>query len=354
MNLYEEEYFERKLLKVGAVVLFISVVGVSGYVVIEDWPLLDAIYMTVITLSTIGYGETHPLSPAGRIFTVFLILTGLGIIGYGLSIFAAFIVDGQLGRVIKRHRMEQKLRALSKHYIICGAGETGRCVAEEFIKTKKPFVVIEKRRDAIERIDYRDLCYIIGDATRDAVLQQAGIERAVGLISALDTDRDNLFVVLTARALNSKMKIVSRLVDQESEKKLLTAGADSVVSPNRIGGMRMASVMLRPTVVSFLDLMLQREDKTLRIEEVTLQVGSPLLGKSLAQSEIKNETGLIVIAVRKRAEQHYIYNPSSEVLLEEGDTLIVIGDISQAAALKQLAGDNGLDKKTKLSHYPGF
>lgn len=337
MNNYEEEYFERKLLSVGASVVFISLMGVCGYIWIEGWSLLDAVYMTVITLATIGYGETRPLSPEGRIFTIFLILTGLGIIGYGLSIFAAFIVEGQLGRLIKRRRMEQRLRELSGHYIICGAGETGRCIAEEFNKTQQPFVVIEKRRDSIEKINSKNLCYILGDATRDAVLQQAGIERACGLISTLDSDRDNLFVVLTARSLNSGLRIVSRVVEAESERKLITAGANSVVSPNRIGGLRMASVMLRPTVVSFLDVMMRREDLTLRIEEVALLPSSSLVGKTLAQSEIRAKTGLIVIAILKQPEHSYIYNPVFSTMLEAGDILIVMGDTSQINRLRELA-----------------
>lgn len=337
MNNYEEEYYERKLLSVGISVVFISLMGVCGYMWIEGWTLLDAAYMTVITLATIGYGETNPLSPEGRIFTIVLILTGLGIIGYGLSIFAAFIVEGQLGRLIRRRRMEQRLRSLSGHYIICGAGETGRCIAEEFNKTQQPFVVIERRKDCIEKINSKNLCYILGDATRDAVLQQAGIERACGLVSTLDSDRDNLFVVLTARSLNSSLRIVSRVVEAESERKLLTAGANSVVSPNRIGGLRMASVLLRPTVVSFLDVMMRREDLTLRIEEVTLLPDSPLVNKTLAQSEIRSKTGLIVIAILKQTGHHYIYNPVFNTMLEAGDVLIVMGDTAQVNRLRELA-----------------
>lgn len=337
MNNYEEEYFERKLLSAGVSVVFISLMGICGYMLIEGWTLLDAVYMTVITLATIGYGETNPLSPEGRVFTVFLILSGLGIIGYGLSIFAAFIVDGQLGRLIRRRRMEQRLRGLSGHYIICGAGETGRCIAAEFAKTRQPFVIIEKRRDSIEKIGFKDLCYILGDATRDAVLQQAGIERAYGLVSALDSDRDNLFVVLTARSLNSNLRIVSRVVEAESERKLITAGANSVVSPNQIGGLRMASVLLRPTVVSFLDVMMRREDMTLRIEEVALPPDSALVGRTLAQSEIRTKTGLIVIAILKQAEHSYIYNPVFNTMLEAGDVLIVMGDTSQVNKLRALA-----------------
>ncbi len=336
MNNYEEEYYERKLLSVGISVVFISLMGICGYMLIEGWTLLDAVYMTVITLATIGYGETNPLSPEGRIFTIFLILSGLGIIGYGLSIFAAFIVEGQLGRLIRRRKMEQRLRGLSGHYIICGAGETGRCIAEEFAKTRQPFVVIEKRRDSIEKIGFKDLCYILGDATRDAVLQQAGIERACGLVSTLDSDRDNLFVVLTARSLNSSLRIVSRVVEAESERKLITAGANSVVSPNQIGGLRMASVLLRPTVVSFLDVMMRREDMTLRIEEVSLPPDSPLVGRTLAQSEIRTKTGLIVIAIMKQAEHSYIYNPVFNTILEAGDVLIVMGDTSQINNLRTL------------------
>jgi voltage-gated potassium channel len=339
MSIYQSSIYWSKMVTALLFIIIVVCIGSIGYVLIEDWPLLDAVYMTIITLATVGFGEIHPLSPQGRIFTIGLILSGIGIIGYGMSVSAAFIVEGELGYLIKGRKMEKQIKKLSNHFIICGAGDTGRWVIEEFLKTRISFVVIEKDHEALEMMKSHGVVqYIEGDATKDAVLLEAGIERAKGLISTLHNDRDNVFVVLTARALNPNLKIVSRVVEEESEKKLLMAGADNVVSPNFIGGLRMASLLIRPAVVNFLDTMLREDHTTLRLEEVEVLPHSPLLGKTLSESEISQKTGLIVIAVKSKESMKYLYNPKPSMILHKGDLLIVMGDIEQVGKLKKLVG----------------
>jgi voltage-gated potassium channel len=332
--------YRRKMLTALILVLIVTCGGILGYTTLEGWPLLDAIYMTVITLATVGYGETHPLSAQGRIFTIGLILSGIGIIGYGMSVFAAFIVDGELGRLMKGRKMQKQIQKLSNHFIICGAGDTGRWIVEEFLKTKTPCVVIERDHTTLEMLKSQGIIqYIEGDATKDAVLLEAGIERAKGLVSALSTDKDNVFVVLTARALNPHLKIVSRVVEEESEKKLLAAGAHHVVSPNFIGGLRMASLLIRPAVVDFLDTMLREGDGTLRLEEIEVPPHSSLSGKTLGEAQIPQKTGLIVIAIKNQQEGKYTYNPQPSTLIQKGNILIVMGEPEQVDKLKKLAGN---------------
>ncbi len=331
----DESFYKKRVITAITLVFAVLFIGVMGYHLIERWNFLDSLYMTVITLATIGYGETHPLSTNGRIFTIFLIFSGISIIGYSLSVIASFIIEGELAGIIGRRRMQKEMEKLSNHYILCGAGETGRCIAEEFARTKTPFVVIELNPNKMENIGSLGAPFIVGDATKDAVLLSAGIKRAQGLVSSLHNDKDNVFVVLTARGLNKNLRIVSRVIEQESEHKLRIAGADTVVSPNAIGGLRMASVLIRPTVVGFLDLMM-REQNTIRIEEIKLSKDTSMIGKSLKFSDIGHKTGLIVIAIKRFKSDNYIYNPKPETLFEPEDILVVMGDITQVQALRKL------------------
>lgn len=335
----EDRVLRKRLITAGIAIITIFIVGILGYHIIEGWDFLDSLWMTVITLATIGYGEIHPLSVSGRVFTIFLILSGLGIMGYGFSIVAAFIVEGELARLIGKRRMEKEIQKLSNHYIVCGAGETGRCIIEEFVKTKTPLVVIENDEARLDMLrNYEVVPYIAGDATKDASLISAGIHRAKGLVSTLHSDRDNVFVVLTARSLNANLRIVSSVIEPESERKLLVAGADSVVSPNSIGGMRMASIMIRPTVVGFLDKMLREQSVTIRLEEIGLLDNSPIIGKSIRHSDIRRQTGLNVMAIKRQANDQYILNPQSDTIFESQDVLIVMGNIEQIVKLRKLVG----------------
>lgn len=329
---------EQRIIALLAALVGLLASGTLGYMLIERWSALDALYMTVITLATVGYGETHPLSTVGRIYTIALILVGLGVVGYGLSTVTAFLVEGQLTGILERRKMERKIKNLRSHVILIGAGETGKHIAEEFLKTATPFVVIERdptRVAALERLG--EVLYIIGDATESAVLQQARIESARGLISSAPLDKDNLFVILTARELNPALRIVSRVTAEESRHKLLKAGADAVVSSNLIGGLRMASEMLRPHVVSFLDVMLREtEGTTMRVEEVQVSPTSPWIGRTLEQIQIWEKVGVVVFGLREAATGRYIFNPPPTFTLRAGDILIGCADRNQLASLRTL------------------
>jgi voltage-gated potassium channel len=332
----DERLLKKRLASALIFILSTFIFGTVGYQLIEGWNFLDSFWMTVITLTSVGYGEIHPLSRPGRVFTIGLIFLGIGIIGYGLGIIATFVVEGGLGRLISQNKMQKEIEKLNGHIIICGMGETGYCVAREFLKTNTPFVAIELQPGVLERVTKSDnFPYIEADATKDATLLAAGIDRAQGLISTLHNDRDNLFVVLTARFLNSRLRIVSRVVEPESEHKLLVAGANSVISPNLIGGMRMASVMIRPTVVNFLDVMLRAEHATVRLEEVKIAPTSKIVGKQLRHSGIR-ELGVIVIAIKGSTTNQYSYNPQSDSVLLTNDTLVVMGEVDQIGALRKV------------------
>ncbi len=321
-----------------ALALFVTALlaGTLGYHRLEGWSLLDGLYMTVITMTTIGFGEIQPLSQTGQIFTIFLSLVSIGIGGYAISAAAAFVVEGDLQLIIRGRRMDKQIAQLEKHIIVCGAGRVGLQVAAEFHKTRTPFVVIEQDPNEIEPLKrFSDVLYLQGDATKDATLRSAGIERAKGLIVALSDDKDNAFVVLTARSLKPDLRIVARLTEEENAEKLRRVGADAIASPNAIGGMRLASLMIRPTVVAFLDEMLYVPGATLRMEEVPLDDGSSLPGQRLGEADIGGRTGLLVVAIRSGAGQ-LLFNPGNQARLKEGDILIVIGTPDQLATLRQV------------------
>ena len=335
----------QKLLVFAVVIVsVVFITGVGGYIIIEGWSLFDAVYMTVITIAGVGYREVHPLSVGGRIFTTFLIAGGVGSMVFTLTVAVAFIVEGTLKNIIRDRKMQKIVDKLENHYIICGIGATGRTVVEEFLRVRVDFAVIVPPQQEIDRLIkmYPDLVYVQGDATDDDVLIKAGIKRAKGLISTLPEDKDNLFVVLSARELNPRLRIVAKTIEEESRYKILKVGADSVVSPNNIGGLRMASEMIRPDVVSFLDSMMRDKEMTLRVEEATIQKGSGFEGKTIQQADIGKKTGVIIIAVKDSDSQKYIYNPRADTSLKADDILLMIGNLEQVAKLRQLAEKTGL------------
>lgn len=320
-----------------ALFLLVAVLGggTLGYCLLEGWNVLDALYMTVITMATVGYGETHPLDPAGKAFTIGLIIISIGSAGYVVSTLAAFIVEGEFFRLIQEHRMDQRIARLTDHIILCGGGRIGRYIADEFYRTGAPFVLIEKGADTLESaLEIGDFPYLHADATQDEALRMAGIERARGLVAALGEDKDNLFVVLSARVLNPKLRIIARVSDEENASKLRIAGADEVISPNAIGGLRMASVMLRPAVVTFLDEMLRVPGQTLRVDEVHIENVPQFIGKTLRETDIGRRTGMLVMAI-KSAESGYQFNPGANTVLKAGDILIVVGTREQIAKLHE-------------------
>jgi voltage-gated potassium channel len=316
-------------------ILLVILAGVIGYQQIEGWNFLDALYMTVITLATVGYGETHALTAAGKIFTIFLIMVGVGSLTYGLTAATAFVIEGTLTDIIGRKKMETEIKKLKEHIILCGIGETGRYVAEEFLQARVPFVIVELDRERIKQLERSApfLC-IEGDATDDEILKQARIHEAKGLVTVLSQDPDNLFVTMTARSMNPRLRIVARVADPKSRPKLIKAGADSVVCPDSIGGLRLASEMIRPAVVSFLDKMLRAAGEALRVEEAKIPGGSHLIGRSLHDGRIYEQTGLIVIAIARG--ESYELNPAPNTTLREGDGLIVCGSLGQIERLRTL------------------
>ena len=330
---------QRKLLIAGLSVGLIFISGISGYVLIEKWSFLDAIYMTTITLTTVGFGEVNKLSPHGRVFTMVLLVCGMGILFYGLSTVTAFVVEGEFKDILGRRKMEKEISKLKDHIILCGIGKTGRHILEEFTKTKTAFVVIEQNNSRISQL-YKlgTFLYLHGDSTTSELLIKAGIERAKGLITTLPSDKDNLFVILTARDLNPKLKVISRAIEEESVHKLAKVGADVVISPNAIGGLRMASEMIRPTVVSFLDIMMRDPQHTMRMEEVSVPPNSRLIGQSIKQGAIQEKTGLLVIALKK-ADGSYLFNPPSSTQISEQDVLIVCGKKEQVEKIREVAGE---------------
>ncbi len=329
-----------KAIVIALVVVFFT--GVSGYELIEGWPTLDALYMTVITLASVGYMEVHTLSNAGRIFTMFLILGGTGVLVYGISTVTAFIVGGELTDALRRKKMQKTIDQLKGHYIVCGADQTGRYVVEELVKTKRDFVVIERDAEKIKDLKEQDILCVEGDATHNAVLQAAGIQRARGLITTLHSDAENLFVVFTAKKLNSAVKVVSKAIEEESEQKIRMAGADGVVMPNSIGGLRMVSEMIRPSVVTFLDVMLRSKDKTIRVEEISVHEGSPFEGKSLEETGITALEGVTVVALRDKENDDYAFNPSRQTVLTGDKVIIIMGNIDIINSIKDKANPPAL------------
>lgn len=324
-----------KIFQIGLGLFLTLFIGTAGYTWIEGWPLFDSFYMTVITLATVGYGETHPLSATGRLFTVFLIIGGIGMVGYAFSTFTAFIVEGQLTDALRRKRMEDRIAKLSNHYILCGAGHAGRSIKEEFVKTKRPFVIIESRPEKAEKLKEEGLLVLCGDATNDEVLRKAGIERARGLFATLTSDRDNAFVTLTARGLNPKLRIISEQVEEGVRQQLLRSGANAVVNPGFIGGLRMASEMVRPAAVKFLDSMIREGEEVIRIEEIRVPENSPLLGRPIR--EIKGSEGnrALLLAVQDSTTKKFDINPRPEKPIQAKERLIVMGTAEHIQELEK-------------------
>lgn len=328
----------KRLLRVLMALATVFLTGVAGYSLIEGWSLFDSLYMTVITIASVGYGEVHTLTFQGRVFTIFLILCGSATLIYGLSILTAFIVEGDLTDILRRRKMLKQIEGLEGHFIVCGMSATGRYVVDELKKTGRRFVVIERDPERVRGLNEEGILNIEGDATNDAVLQSANIARAGGLITTLHADADNLFVVVTARGLNPSLRIIAKAISEESERKLRQVGADSVVMPNFIGGLRMASEMIRPSVVSFLDIMLRSQDATVRVEEIHIPKGSPLAGKSLAGSTLLDAEGVTVVAIAD-GKGSYRFNPARQQILASGDVLIVMGVVKNILELKAAAGE---------------
>ncbi|RLC10706.1 MAG: potassium channel protein [Deltaproteobacteria bacterium] len=292
---------------------------------IEKWSFMDALYMTVITLATVGYGEVRRLSPSGRIFTMLLILTGVGFVFYVASSTIRFVVEGRVREILGRRKLEKEIQAQKNHYIICGYGRVGSNICDILASRSMKTVVIERAPERISKLNERNLLYIAGEATDEENLLNAGVERARGLVAVLKTDTDNVYVTLSARQLNPELFIIARAGEKKSENKLLAAGADKVISPYRIGAQRIAQTIIRPTVTDFLELAVMDKSRNIQMEELPVHSSSGLVGVALQDSGIRKDYNLIIVAIR-RAGGEMLFNPSARTKLQAGDTVIAIGE----------------------------
>ncbi len=334
--------------RVGAAVVMVAVVVLIGALAIwvlgHEYSFFDAVYFAVISVTTVGYGELPHMEAHQdvRAFSIVLIVAGVCAIAFFQSTITAMLVEGVLGKAFRRRRMDRRIKSLSGHLVVVGCGRTGHYVIDELHTVEQPFVVIERDGDKIEKYNQEEyggeLLFIVGDATEDHTLREAGIERAVGLVSALTDDRDNLFVTLSAREMNPKARIVSKVLDSENEPKILRAGANSTVSPTRIGGLRLASELVRPKVTEFLDQMMRLTEKNLRFDEVELPPDSVYINKSLAQIPIRQKTNLLVVALHE-PNGDFIYNPSPDQPLQPGIQLIVIGEPGEVQRLRKMVAE---------------
>ncbi len=298
--------------------------GTAGYMAIEGWPAMDALYMTLITFSTVGYSEVHQISPAGRTFTMFLIVMGAGLFLYVIGNVVQFLVEGRIRLILGRHKLDKKIRELSNHYIVCGYGRMGRAVCRYLGQRRLPFVVLEKNQQRVPVMEEDGVLYLVGGATEEANLLRAGVHRASHLIAALGTDPDNVYLVLLAKGLNPQIKLVARASQNTIKKPLSAAGADVIVSPYDIGARRMAHAILRPNVIRFLELAFADEATDIHIEELPVGDGSSLVGLPLKTSGIRNTYDLIILSIVKDGGE-LIFNPSADTRIGAGDTLIVVG-----------------------------
>jgi voltage-gated potassium channel len=308
----------------------LSIVGTVGYVVIDDFTWLNALYMTVITVGTVGFGEIQPLSSGGKIFTIFLIIASLSMVAFYITLVTRLLLDGEWRRQYRLYRQSKKLKDMNDHVIVCGYGRNGRQACEVLRQNNIRFTVIEQRPDYVAEADHDTDLVVPGDATKDEVLVEAGIMHARALITALPSDADNLFVVLTARQLSPQLTIISRASDDHSIKKLKIAGATNVIMPDKLGGAHMASLVMIPDVHEFLSLLSTKQNEKFKIEEIRMDKAA-----NLGDLNLWLQTGCTVLGV-KQNDNKYRRNPSPDYILLEGERLIVMGSKQQIERAKKL------------------
>jgi voltage-gated potassium channel len=325
----------RNLRWIALAIAALFVLGTVGFHVIEGWPWFDAFYMVLITVTTVGYSEVHPLSQAGRYFNVAILFLGVGLLFLAIGAMAQVLLEFELLNLFGRRRMEREIERLHGHYIICGAGRVGRSTARELSRRPAPFVIIETTQSRLENLPATYLT-LIGDATKEATLKQARVEQARGLVAATTTDATNLYIVMTARGLNPKLKIIARASEEDADKHLKTAGADMVISPYHFAGHRIAQSFLRPNVLDFLDSATVKIGVDLEIAEVEIGPDSRYVGQSFRDSKMRHDFGLIVLAVKRDGQMQF--NPGPEDRMNAGDYLIAIGESAGLRKLEQAAG----------------
>ena len=328
--------FQSKLYKAFLVFLLVIAIGVFGYMYLSDTTFINALYMTVITITTVGFREIHPLSDAEKLFTIFLILMSLVALGYAARVLTEYIASGEVFEKIKFKKVQKKIEGLSEHAIVCGYGRNGKQAVTKLLKFKKSFIIIENDPERISEIESDNLLYIKGDATIDEVLIGAGIEKAASLITALPSDADNLYVVLSARQLNQKLTIVSRASNDSSDSKLRIAGANNVIMPDKLGGDHMASLLVTPDIVEFVDMLSVDTENATNLEEILVEdLPKEFLSKSIRDLDLRRKTGCTVIGY-KTSDNKYVINPEADTKLISNSKLIVLGSAEQIQKLNKL------------------
>lgn len=340
MNRYQFSFHNSKITRVLALLFLFLIVGSSGYMIIEGYQLVDALYMTVITLSTVGFSEVSVLSQNGRIFTILLILSGVGVLAYAASIIVEEMVNGSLMMRYKKRNVENKIKKLQNHVIICGFGRNGRQAARKIKLYNRPFLVIEQDVEKVNGHNgLKEVTFLEGDATQDNILEAAKIKEADALIAALPSDADNLFIVLTARQLNPQLRIISRASDRSSMRKLKIAGADNVIMPDKIGGEHMASLIVTPDLVEFIDRISVDSSVHINMVEVSMDdFSEEWLGKTFRDLNMRYLTGCTVIGMKRSNDGEYQINPEYMTVLEKGMKFIILGRPEQIARLKSEYG----------------
>lgn len=323
----------RRLIYIATVLLAVIAAGTIGYMFIEGAPFMDALFMAITTISTVGYREVFPLSEGGRVFTILLIVGGVGILFYAVGSFAQYFMEGQLANILGGRRMKQDISRLKDHIIVCGYGQVGKEVAITLSEEKMPFVVIDNMEEAVKRATEDGHLSLRGNATADEVLGEAGIQQARGLVAAVGSDADNIFITLSAKGLRPDIQVVARAYAEESESKLRRAGADRVILPLRLGGRRMAMIALHPLVMDFVETTIHSRDRDLVLEEIRVAPDSPIAGMRIKEGQ-EHSGGASVLAVKKKGGP-LLANPPSETLLEPGDEVVIMGTRQQLGVFER-------------------
>jgi voltage-gated potassium channel len=325
-------------LKISLILLFTVIfAGTIGYSVFEDMPVFDAFYMTVITISTVGFSEIKPLSQVGRLITVIIIVSGISVLTYTLGQVARIFVEGELQSILGRRKLEKQISELNDHYIICGSGRIGTIISRELSNENIPFVVIEQDSEKVKQLEEDHFLYLNMDATSEEALLQAGIEKAKGIVTAVRSDSDNVFITLTAKGLKPDIFVLARASDVQNESKILRAGATRVVCPYLFGGRRMAQILKKPTVIDFIDFAMMDSQLGLSMEEAVVGPASDLIGKTLIDSQIRQKFGVVIVAIKKPTSE-MIFNPTPTEKLESQDTIVVIGKEEDLKRMNEVLG----------------
>lgn len=315
----------------------VFVIGTTGFVYLENYPWLDAWYMTLTTITTIGYGEIHPLSARGRIFNSFLIVIGVGLMFQAVSLVAHLVLEREFGELLGRRKSKRMIDRLTDHFIVCGFGRVGRGAAMEMQRNEVPFVVVDNNEDKVERAMRMGMLAVLADCTRDETLRELRIDHARGLVSALASDADNMFLILSAKTLNGKLTISARANEEESEEKLRRAGADMVFAPYYLTGHRLAQSVLKPHVQAFMDIFSRNMGLSASMEQVRVEDGCEMAGKSLKELQLRRDLGVIVLAIRHR-DSRMQFNPPADAVVHAGDFLIVMGEAQALRRLEAMLG----------------